>query len=223
MLEGEDVGRAGQRVAVGIVVAVVMLAQGSSLLAATTSRVFVTSTRHTGDLQSAGFGLPGCGGGACAHGLAGGDAICSQRAGDAGLGGTWVAWLSTSAVAAEKRLAAGSGPFVLAASGVRLVALDQGALLNTAALGLRSAISEDEYGNPVARGVWTGTNADGSSAASCLDWTTSGRRWGMAGDSAETGTGWTSHGTAVCNVPLHLYCFETAPPRYTQKLWIDLI
>ena len=205
--------RSGHRIAVVTVGAVVMLAAGSTLLALTTSRVFVTSTRHTGDLKSAGSGLPGCGGGACADGLAGGDAICSQRAREAELGGTWVAWLSTSAVAAETRLGAGSGPFVLASSGVRMVTSDREALLNTASLDLRSAISQDEFGDPVAPGVWTGTNADGSSAAAtCLDWTTSGGRWGMAGDSTETGIGWTNDGTASCDVPLHLYCFETSPP-----------
>jgi len=202
--------RVPHRIAASIAVVVVALAPGISSLAATASRVFVTSTRHTGDLQSAGIGLPGCGGGACADGLVGGDAICNQRATEAKLGGSWVAWLSTSTSAAEKRLPPGSGPFLLAPSGLRIVASDKGALLNSTEQGLLATISKDEFGNPVTPGVWTGTNAGGSLGSSaCLDWTSSsGTDWGLAGDAAEAGSSWTSAGTAVCNVPLRLYCFE---------------
>jgi len=55
--------------------------------------VFATSTSYPAD-----FG-----------GLAGADAICNQHAGDAGLPGTYVAWLSTTTVDARDRLAGARG------------------------------------------------------------------------------------------------------------------
>jgi hypothetical protein len=57
-------------------------------------RVFVTSTRHDGDLDDE---LP-------AGRLAGGDAICQARADAALRGGTWTAWLSAPGVSAASHI-----------------------------------------------------------------------------------------------------------------------
>ena len=70
-------------------------------------RVFVTSTTSGPDLG----------------GLAGADTVCNTLAADAGLGGAWVAWLSTQSVNAEDRLTPGSGPFVRAAGAPGTIAL----------------------------------------------------------------------------------------------------
>jgi hypothetical protein len=55
--------------------------------------VFVTSRAYTGNLG----------------GLAGADAICQTHAAEAGLPGTYVAWLATSTVTAPSRLAPARG------------------------------------------------------------------------------------------------------------------
>jgi hypothetical protein len=119
-----------------------------------TCTVFVTSTLTKGN-----FG-----------GLAGGDAICGQRAHADGAivpAGKYRAWLSTSTADAKDRLL--DAPYVLpngASVAANLVALTDG--------GIDNPINVTEYGTFVTAGrlVWTGTSSGGSGkpVLLCDDW-----------------------------------------------------
>lgn len=152
------------------------------------NRVFVTSGTQSGN-----FG-----------GLAAADALCQSAATGAGLGGTWVAWLSSSAADAKNRLGTARG----------FVRMDGAPFGDTVASITSSphifnAIHLDEHGVDVGTvTVWTGTDADGTkSSSTCTDWTTT-------SGSATTGTtgggpdAWTARTTPTCSAPRHLYCFE---------------
>jgi hypothetical protein len=161
--------------------------------------VFVTSRTYQG--QSLG-------------GLEGADAICQDRANDAGLGGTFKAWLSTGEVSAVDRLAHSDVPYVLA-DGTTQVAANWADLVD----GIDHAIDQTEWGAFVGNNfgyVLTNTSSNGTSqgAYDCYDWT---------GNYAEpqfppslvgyTGylSTWSEYDTgpsAYCDSDLHLYCFE---------------
>ncbi len=153
------------------------------------NRVFVTSATH-----SATFG-----------GLAGADAFCQTTATNAGLGGTWTAWLSDATTDAKTRLGTAQG----------FVRLDGRPFANAVADIIANKIFTplriDEHGADVGTvDVWTGTDADGTaSTATCSSWSsTSG--------STETGTTgggpdvWTAQIAQSCGGSRHLYCFETS-------------
>ena len=122
-------------------------------------RVFATSTRHTGNLG----------------GLAGAHAICQSLAGDAGLTGTYRAWLSDALSGPAGSMIHSSVPYVLV-SGERVADnwndLTDGSLAH--------AIDRDERGLPISpepficQGgeVWSNTSAQGRSRslADCLGW-----------------------------------------------------
>jgi hypothetical protein len=153
---------------------------------------FVTSTVHTGSLG----------------GIAGGDAICTDVAHDAGLGGTWVAWLSTASTSAFSRVRGVPGwvrvdGTPIATSADELVTQH-----------MRTPIALDETGEDV-RGavaaVWTGTQGDGSASPNnCTAWTSE-----TAVDLAEVGdarggsSAFSLATSGQCNAPRRLYCFET--------------
>ena len=192
-------------------IALALVASGAP---AATSRVFVTSTTHTGDLKTEGAAL--CGG-TCADGLAGGDAICNKRASDAMLGGTWVAWLSTSVEAAKARLTAGSGPFIRAAGtpAVPHIAVDIDDLTDGS---LDAAIKNTEAGIPAPfRGVWTGTSANGAHAGpDCNAWQSAvfgGPEGNVGGEEAadSTWTDYAENNPENCSFEFRLYCFEVTP------------
>lgn len=152
--------------------------------------VFVTSGTYDGALG----------------GLTGGDAICNSLAGAAGLGGTFVAWLSDGTTDAKDRLT-GAGPFV----GVQgfPIAADVADLTD----GLVGSISRDENNQPVnVTGVWTGTHWDGTAyGLDCVGWTSNtngGSVRGRSGNKGTSGTSWTSFADASCFSKRHLYCFE---------------
>src|SRR3954469_4157406 len=179
--------------------------------------IFVTSTG-----QSSSMG-----------GLAGADAICLARAKEAGLGGSrYVAWLSSSTVAAPSRLAAARG--WMRTDGLPVAdsveSLIDGQIFYPPRL--------DEYGADVAVWalhapswtqpaggfvpVWTGSNWNyqGTLSGTCHDWTTA-----RADDAALVGSGvggsgiWTVGALYACDGwKLRMYCLETdydtpvAPP-----------
>ncbi len=154
-------------------------------------KVFQTSTTHNGN-----FG-----------GLAGADAICQARAGEAGLTGTFKAWLSTDTINAADRLTS-SGPWVRL-DGMK-IAESKADLLDGL---LFTAINVTEQGVYDKGGtVWTGTNANGSLAVglNCSGWTDgTNASLGIAGGSFATDAWWTKEWS---NVPCYgnekLYCFE---------------
>ncbi|HEY8073556.1 MAG TPA: hypothetical protein VIF62_05595, partial [Labilithrix sp.] len=164
----------------------------------TTNVMFVTSTSHNGNLG----------------GLVGADALCAARATAAGLSGTFVAWLSTSAIGAATRL--GSARGWLRVDGMPFV--DTVADLTQAKVLYPPAI--DETGTRVAAnsaGAWTGTQSDGTVGdvnLTCADWTDDGTDAGGPGighvGRASAGGGeWTGSSNASCSGSARLYCFQT--------------
>ena len=153
-------------------------------------RVFVTSTLHKGNLG----------------GLAGGDSVCAARANAAGLGGSWRAWLSTSAVNAKDRISDG---VYVRIDGLPIASSKADLLDGT----IVNPIRLDENGNIVlfAFFAWTGTKADGTAElTTCNNWTSSvvGEQ-GATGHTNQTLSGWTAHNPIiVCSIGEYLYCFE---------------
>ncbi|CAN5772529.1 hypothetical protein BH11MYX2_BH11MYX2_24010 [soil metagenome] len=175
-------------------------------------RVFVTSLRYPADLKSAG---------GKASGRESADSICQTLADASSLGGTFVAWLSTSDMDAIDHVT-GPGPWYRI-DGVMVFA-------NRAKLGAipTVAINVDEtMGKPDPYyESWTGTSLGGHHtppgsrvSTTCNDWTTT-----VINDSVEgtlgifgngfgqdvgRGADWTQYTVGYC-APFarHLYCFE---------------
>ena len=163
-------------------------------------RVFVTSSTFNGNLAATGV---------AADGLAGADKLCAAAAQNANLGGTWVAWLSTSTTNAIDRIGH-NGPWYLV-DRTTLVFPAKGAILSGPLVPID--LSEYEAQPPGWGNVWTGTGSNGhlvDAAHNCSDWTTS--QWpadGTTGVRFFTTTAWTGYYAAPCNESNgRLYCFE---------------
>jgi hypothetical protein len=138
-------------------------------------------------------------------GLTEGDEVCKGEANDAGLGGTFVAWLSTSTVDAKSRLVTDAGWYLLGPD-AGAVFTGPSAIANGSFP--KVPITRDARGQNVDGGVWTGTRQDGTTYASdCTGWkTTSGTGVpGLVGAQDET---WTGAAPDFCNVTKRLICFE---------------
>lgn len=149
---------------------------------------FVTSTTHTGNLG----------------GLSGADEICNQLAADAGLPGTYVAWLSDSSTNAIDRLGNANG--WLRTDG-RIFARSREALANPKQI--VHPLILDENQEPVDSYVFTGTEKDGTrSENSCSDWTSEASDEGavMVGKTAYVGDQWTGPLTVWCSMAHPIYC-----------------
>ncbi len=137
-------------------------------------------------------------------GLAGADFLCNQSASVAGLGGTWVAWLSTTTVDALSRLTA-AGPWYLVTG--TLVSDKAGLQADN----LAHSIDRTELGMlpPDDERAWTGTRNGAYFNVSCQNWTSSTTATsGNAGSTKLMGAGWTATGAPNCGTALHVYCFE---------------
>jgi hypothetical protein len=163
--------------------------------------VFLTSTQHDGALG----------------GISGADGICQARAAAAGLGGTYLAWISDDTGASPStRFGRSAIPYVRV-DGVQ-VAPDYAGLTDGA---LDAPIEVTELGALVPSFLaWTGTRVDGMAAATnpassyfCDNW--------LSNSSADYGTrghnaiDWQWTGATVgsvlarwCVSPHRLYCFE---------------
>lgn len=152
--------------------------------------VFVTSTTSDGVLG----------------GLVGGDAICQGLADDAGLGGTWMAWLSESVgESPSTRFTQATIPYRVV--GGEPIAADWAALIDGT---LDAPIDRDETGAVVADEipVWTGTSPNGTPVTPCCeDWTSTASGSGNGVKTATDGT-WSFNGGMPCTNVAHLYCFE---------------
>ena len=162
--------------------------------------VFVTSTLHTGNLG----------------GLQGADLICNQRAHEAGLSGTYKAWLADSTGAPSSRFIQSVVPYVRtdgALVAVNYTDLTDGSLANP--------INRTESGTLAAPDVNTWTNVTVSGVAEstddlqhCFDWTSSSSasmEGGQVGRLDRTDALWTDFpggGVSCQNFALRLYCFE---------------
>ncbi|AKU98008.1 Tryptophan synthase alpha chain [Labilithrix luteola] len=157
-------------------------------------RVFVISSTVTGN-----FG-----------GVAQAKTECTQAA--AGLGGTWMAWVSVAGDDAVDRLTT-DGPFRLVDG--TLVATNKAALL---AGTLSSAINKNERGQTVSGFLatsWTGTGRNGRSTGDdCQGWTSANQSdIATVGSVTAPDGGWTDVYDAVgsgggCSSTFKLYCFE---------------
>lgn len=154
------------------------------------ARVFITSTAVKGNTG----------------GLVGADKVCSTLATAAGLGGTWVAWLSShdGEPQAIDRVT-GAGPFRLVTG--ELVAASK---VDLTTKPLQHAIDRDEKGASVPPSrVWTGSGVNGRYLTKdCAKWTGGGNNGGRYGDSSATSAQWTDAGVEDCDRTLRLYCFE---------------
>jgi hypothetical protein len=147
------------------------------------------------------------------------DARCA--AAGAKLGGTWVAWMSTSTVDARDRIPASARGWIRPDGRPVADTLDDwldGRMYR--------ALDIDETGatlgeNPAGYAV-TGTDADGTAAATCADWTDP-MQVATFGAIFATHTQWTRSKDITCGASAHLYCLgvdraaevdaESAPER----------
>lgn len=175
--------------------------------------IFATSTTSTrgGNLPWWAFDLLGVD--TYTDGLLAGDAICQKHADDAGLPGSYRAWLSTSFVNAKDRI----GDYSWRRRDGALVAESRSQLLSCTFQGppcLQSMILAENGTIPPAT-VFTGTAEDGTGVdapppTTCDDWTNdSALVEGWLGLTGSTDYQWTSLGNAACNqLNIGLYCLQ---------------
>lgn len=137
--------------------------------------------------------------------LAGADALCNASAAGAGLGSTWMAWLSNGTVSAIDRIS-DVGPWY-AVDGATLVFNNKANLATTPA----NPISLNEHGGatPAGHFVWTGTRLGGTKASDhCRGWSTTDVS-AVMGEVAVTSNAWTeSLRYGQCFTMHHLLCIE---------------
>jgi hypothetical protein len=175
----------------------------------TGTRVFVTSVGHDGD-----FG-----------GITGADAHCQTRANAAGLGGTWLAWLSGASVSSSPSVRFNHSADAYVRLDGAVVADDWADLTDGA---IANAINVDEFGATQTTGqIFSFTRIDGTpglfgSATSdcyggdchCNNWTTNAGQGTPTPGSAVARRGftdddWTDYSFGnFCNLVARLYCFE---------------
>mgnify|MGYP000573789592 CR=1 FL=1 len=169
-------------------------------------KVFATADSYDGNFVGAGGAFP--------TGLDGADDACTTAATNAGLTGTWTAWLSdgVNGINAADRIFTGGRPYELV-NGTVIAAnftdLTDGML--------NHPISIDESGNALPKefSTWTATTVDGladSSLGSCQGWTTNdAAQRGRIGYADQTDARWTDAGGGnTCNLFNRLYCFADA-------------
>ncbi|MBK7857638.1 MAG: hypothetical protein IPJ65_03210 [Archangiaceae bacterium] len=136
------------------------------------------------------------------------DAFCQATAADAGLPGTYVAWVSGLDAGVLTRFP----PNLDARWVVGDVASTSRNVVFPSVAALRGAptlpLDQDERGRPVTGTVWTGTNTGGApSGANCKNWSDTAATATFG--SATATTTWTSSGmAATCLNVRHLYCFQ---------------
>jgi len=161
-------------------------------------QVFVTSGAYTGNLGD----------------QAGGDAACTAAATDAGLAGTWTAWLGKGSCGAcmDPKDRIQDGEYQLLDG--TIVANNRADLLDGT---LDAPINMDETGTTLvgAFEVWTGTDPDGtggSGPGTCTVWTTNSvETRGQSGTANATDAKWTDNRSETCDVFNRLYCFADVP------------
>ncbi len=169
----------------------------SNILSAPTTCVrtaFVSSQTYSGNLG----------------GLSGADATCQALASNAGMLGTFKAWLSTSDGASPaSRFVASPNPY----------RRSDGLLLATSWTDgsdgtLNNPINRNELGVDVGTSttaVWTNTSISGTAngANDCADWTSASVSVsGSVGTSTVSSSAWTTGGTKTCNSLARLYCIQ---------------
>jgi hypothetical protein len=161
-----------------------------------TKKVFVTSQTWDGNLG----------------GLSGADTKCQTAASNAGLSGTYKAWLSSGVLYATSRLNHSPYPYVRTDGAT--IANDWNDLTNED--DIQNPIDKDEFGNtvgsPQSAHSYTYPNGQGVDSPGapfyCSDWTTSSNsQYTRYGSTTETYQ-WSDINWGFCNTFHRLYCFE---------------
>jgi collagen type I alpha len=176
--------------------------------------VFVTNAMYPGNL-TASAGTNGATYTQTLTGVAGGNAVCQLEAGQAGLPGTYKAWLSDSVGnSPATTFNQSTVPYVTPDTNLTTVAanwtgLISGTLTNyiayypngSSALNLNSDIQEV---------FWTGTAANGTpTGANCNNWTDDTSSYnGLTGVNVYTYYPWTDDNTYSCSYTVNLTCFQ---------------
>jgi hypothetical protein len=166
---------------------------GTNGIPAGALRVFVTQVTHNGN-----FG-----------GLTGADTVCQNAADAQGLGGTWVAWLSSGTTNAHDRVTS-AGPWY-AIDGAKV--FNNKANLETIPL---APIVDETGATPRWMGLtspWTGSDQGGVTGdADCAGWTSaSTSTWASSGTAGgyQVDQDWGGgSGTMSCDTQAPLICFE---------------
>lgn len=169
--------------------------------------IFVTEATFAGNIgfdDDGKMATPPCSGLLCA------DTVCKNEAQKHGLTGTYKAWLSTGSENAKADMPTGKNWFLrngatVGATGVLYNDVADNVILqhpiNVIGSGLTELLNNQQ--------VWTGTNAGGTSASTCLNWTTAdGKEIGSFGSVSATTQKWTYLDNELCSAKLHLYCFR---------------
>lgn len=157
------------------------------------TRVFVTSTRY-----DATFG-----------GVSGADALCQSHADGAGLGGTWLSWVSDSTEGSPAENFTQS-PYKYTLVDGTVIAADWDDLTDGE---LDALIGLDENGDARTGYVWTGTTTAGVAVSNvCSDWTSTSYT-GKVGSANDDNDGaspqwWSTRGNQSCGSQGRLFCFE---------------
>lgn len=138
-------------------------------------------------------------------GLAGADAKCNAAAAALGLGGHWVALLSTDTVDARDRIADGR---YIRTNGVQ-VAANKAELFGSYPL---DAEPRPRYTGWAA--TWTGSDSAGLNRTgfNCDNWTNNVSGTAVVGESYRSNSYWIERAWHNCYQTDALYCFETEPP-----------
>ena len=140
-------------------------------------------------------------------GLAGADAKCGTSASAAGISGTFVAYLSTTAVDAALRVT-GNGPWN-DLKGHRLFDAGAARWAGFPKLSIRTDETGDDSVNEAFR-YWTGSEAQGTrSASTCGSWTlASGIALGTSGYKLANDHQWISESDRDCSEKLSILCVQ---------------
>jgi hypothetical protein len=132
------------------------------------------------------------------------DTICNSLASNAGLGGAWKAWLSTSSINAKSRIP--DRKYLRTNDGLT-VADSISDLIDG---DIQNSILYDENGNSVAAfSVWTGTDWRGENDQNCNNW--NGNGIGTLGKHNQVNSRWTEDFDRSCtSFGARFYCFETS-------------
>ena len=143
------------------------------------------------------------------------DQICNCLAANAGLSGTFAAWLSSAPANINARERVGNGPWENTCTPPARVADDIADLTNG---GIQAAIScpPKPISTVILRGAadvgtWTGTAVDGTAilGGDCDGWTRGSRGTsGTTGLFGRTNSQWTQAGLQSCIVRTRFYCFQ---------------
>ncbi len=143
-------------------------------------------------------------------GLQGADTLCNNRAGNANLNGTFVAWLSNNTINAKDRINEGvyALPNALGEPTIKVI----GSKADFSTGSILHPINRTEYGlsASVFGGVWTGTDEFGNAVPNlnCAGWT-SNTGSGTRGRTIAQNKDWTNYNTETCNdAARRIYCFQ---------------